>query len=225
MIDMAEDKWRDARDTLVLDGKVDESFWTCYTDARPLKDLRGGKKPKFPTTFRARWYNGNIYLAVVCQGEPGKKPIIGATQNRDPAIWDGEHLELLIETDKHSYYQIVVNPAGAEIDLDRGAAKNRWYDWSSQAEVAAHIGDGYWSVEMKLPITPSDEDPLHQIVGSKPFKANANAGNKAVNLPWYFNLFRNRQGSDDAETSAFSPISPEAKDFHDVLRFAELYTP
>jgi hypothetical protein len=224
MIDMAQDKWRDVRDTLVLDGKVDEPFWTCYTDSRPLKDARGGAKPKYETRFRARWYNGNIYLAVVCQGEPGKPPIVGTKQNRDPAIWDGEHLELLIETDKHSYYQLVVNPAGAETDLDRGAPKSAWSQWSSQAEVATHIGDGFWSAEIKLPITPSDEDPLHQIVGSKPFKSKSNAGSKSHDLPWYFNLFRNRQGTDDGETSAFSPLGPESKNFHDKLRFAELYT-
>lgn len=225
MIDMAQDKWRDTRDTLRLDGKVDEPFWTCYTDAKRLADLHGSdKKPKYPTTFRARWYNGHIYLAVVCQGEPGKLPIIGTKQNRDPAIWDGEHLELLIETDKHSYYQIVVNPAGARIDLDRGAGKGSWYNWSSQAEVAAHIGDGMWSVEIKLPVTSSDEDPLHQIIGSKPFKAKANAGSKGANLPWYFNVFRNRKGAEEQEISAFSPLSPESKNFHEKLRFAEFYT-
>lgn len=225
MIDMAQDKWRNVRHTLVLDGKVEEPFWTCYRDSRPLRTLRDAHKhPKFPTTFRARWYRGSIYFAVVCQGESGKQPIIGTTQNHDPAIWDGEHLELLVETDKHSYYQIVVNPAGARIDLDRGVAKDKWYEWSSQAEVAAHIGDGLWSVEIKLPITPSDEDPLHQIVGSKPFKAKARNAGKEANLPWYFNLFRNRKGSDDGEASAFSPISPQAKSFHERLRFAELYT-
>jgi hypothetical protein len=86
-------------------------------------------------------------------------PNVWVQITNDPAIWQGEHLELLIETDQHSYYQIVLNPAGARIDLDRGVAKSKWYDWSSQAEVATHIGDDYWSVEMKLPITKSDEDP------------------------------------------------------------------
>lgn len=224
MIDMATEKWRDARETLVMDGKVEELFWTCYGDARVLKDARGGPKPKFETKFRARWYNGHIYLGVVCQDEVGKQPVIGTKQNRDPAIWDGEHLELLIETDKHSYYQIVINPAGARIDLDRGVPKAAWLKWSSEAEVASHIGDGFWSVEIKLPITSSDEDPLHQIVGSMPYKAKERRVGIGANLPWHFNLFRNRKGSDDDETSAFSPIDPAAKNFHDRMRFAELFT-
>lgn len=224
MIDMSRDKWRDARDTLVMDGKVEEPFWTCYQDSRLLKEARGGPKPKHETHFRARWYDDHVYLAVVCQNEPGKQPIVGTKQSRDPAIWDGEHLELLIETDKHAYYQLVVNPAGAQIDMDRGVPKSAWLQWSSQAEVAAHIGDEFWSVEIKLPITSSDEDPLHQIVGSKPHKAKDRNAGKGANLPWHFNLFRNRQGTADGEKSAFSPLAPETKNFHERMRFAELFT-
>lgn len=66
--------------------------------------------------------------------------------------------KLLIESDKHSYYQIVVNPPGTIIDLDRAVKLSKAYDWSSQAEVAAHVGEDYWSVELRLPVTSSDED-------------------------------------------------------------------
>ncbi len=223
MIDMAQDKWRDVRDTLVLDGKVEEPFWSCFSDLRPLKKAFGKGSPKFGTQFRARWFNNHLCLAVICQGEPEKPPVIGSRQDRDPAIWEGEHLELLIETDKHSYYQIVVNPAGARIDLDRGAPKSAWQQWSSQAEVATHIGNGFWSVEMRLPVTSSDEDPLHQIIGERPYKSGANQGSKAISLPWFFNLFRNRKGSADDEKSAFSPLDADASNFHDKDRFAELF--
>lgn len=225
LIDMAKDKWRDARQTLVMDGKLDEAFWTGYSLRGTLKDVHTGKRPTYQTEFRARWWRDNLYFGIRCEGEPGKPPVIGTRQSGDPAIWDGDHLELLIETDKHSYYQVVVNPAGAIMDLDRGAAKTAWYDWSSQAEVAAHIGDGYWSVELRLPITASDEDPLHNVVGSRPFKAKSDdlATGKGTSLPWHFNLFRKRAGTEDVETTAFSPLGPDTKSFHDPMRFAELY--
>ena len=51
VIDMAKDKWRDARDTLKMDGKLDEPFWTAYNYPRRLRDLRTGKKPKLPDAF------------------------------------------------------------------------------------------------------------------------------------------------------------------------------
>ncbi|MDF1753182.1 MAG: DUF4838 domain-containing protein [Verrucomicrobiales bacterium] len=225
LIDMEKEKWSDARETLQLDGKIDEAFWTAYSLQGNLRDLQSGEKPKYPTKFRARWWNDNLYLAIHCEGEPGTRPVIGTDRNNDPAIWHGEHLELLIETDQHAYYQIVINPAGALVDLDRGVKKEKWHDWASQAEVATHIGDGFWSVEMRLPTTASDEDPLHNIVGHRPFrsKKEALASGKGTSLPWYFNLYRKRAGTEDTETTAFSPLGPEATSFHDTLKFGELY--
>ena len=133
----------------------------------------------------------------------------------------------MIETDKHSYYQIVVNPAGAVIDLDRGVPlrQGKAYGWSSQAEVAAHVDKDFWSVEIRLPVTASDEDPLHQIVGSRPFKSRGDAikSGKGSSLPWYFNLFRKREGSKAVETSSFSPLGENAESFHVPLRFGKMY--
>lgn len=227
VIDMAKDKWRDARDTLKMDGKLDEAFWTEYHHPRGLKDYRSNRKPKDPTRFMARWHKGNLYFGIRCDFSKDRPPIIATKRDHDPAIWQGEHLELLIETDKHSYYQIVVNPAGAIIDLDRAVTmrNGKAYDWSSQATVASHVGDDHWSVEIRLPVTPSDEDPLHQIIGSQPFESRQDdlASGKGRSMPWYFNLFRNRAGTDEAEKTAFSTLGADAKSFHVPLRFAKLY--
>ena len=99
------------------------------------------------------------------------------------------------------------------------------HEWSSQAEVAAHFGEGFWSVELRLPVPSSDEDPLHQMIGSRPFQAKrtALASGKGTSLPWYFNLFRKRSGTEDAETTAFSPLGPDAKSFHVPLMFSRIY--
>jgi hypothetical protein len=225
VIDMAKDKWRDSRDTLTLDGKLDEAFWTAYNYPRPLRDVATGQKPKHPTRFMARWWNDNLYFGIRCDFDQSEPPIIGSKQDRDPAIWQGEHLELLIETDKHSYYQIVVNPAGAIIDLDRAVKLTRAYEWSSQAEAAAYVGEDYWSVELRLPVTSTDEDPLHQMIGSRPFQAKQESldSGKGTSLPWYFNLYRKRSGTKDVETTAFSPLGPEAKSFHVPLKFSKIY--
>ena len=144
----------------------------------------------------------HLYFGIRCELPKGETLVIGSRENNDPAIWQGEHLELLIETDKHSYYQIVINPAGAMVNIDRGVSKANWYDWSAQAEVATHVGEDFWSVELKLPVTSSEEDPLHQIVGSRPFqsKPQALASGKGTSLPWYFNLYRKRAGADAVET-------------------------
>ncbi|MDB4459105.1 DUF4838 domain-containing protein [bacterium] len=225
VIDMGKDKWRDAQDTLKLDGKLDEAFWIAYHHPRPLSDVSSAKKPKLHTRFQARWMNGHLYFGIRCELPKGETPVIGSRENNDPTIWQGEHLELLIETDKHSYYQIAINPAGAMVNIDRGVSKSNWYDWSAQAEVATHLGEDFWSVELKLPVTSSEEDPLHQIVGSRPFQSKRAAleSGKGTSLPWYFNLYRKRAGADEAETTSFSPLGPDNKTFHVPLRFAKIY--
>jgi hypothetical protein len=224
---MGKDKWNKARDSLKMDGKLDEEFWTAYNYPRKLREFRTKGKPKNETLFMARWWNGSLYFGIRCEFDPDTPPVIGSKKNHDPAIWQGEHLELLIETDKNSYYQIVVNSAGAIIDLDRGVTlrQGRAYEWSSQAEVATHVGNDFWSVEIRLPVTSSDEDPLHQIIGNQPFeaKAKALATGKGASLPWYFNLFRKRSGTDEVETSSFSPLTENAKSFHTPLRFGKIY--
>lgn len=227
VVDMAKDKWRDARDTIKMDGKLDEPFWTAYHYPRGLTDYRTKKKPALGTRFMARWWNDSLYFGIHCELPEGESPLIGTEHNNDPAIWQGEHLELLIETDKHSYYQIVVNPAGALIELDRGVTLKggKAYEWSSQAQVATHVGDGFWSVELRLPVTPSDEDPLHQIIGNLPFQAKQKDldSGKGTSLLWYFNLLRKRAGTEDVETTAFSPLGPDSKSFHVPLKFAKIY--
>lgn len=220
-------QWRDVPDTLTLDGKIDEEFWTAYNHPRPLRQIHTKAKPKDQTRFMARWYQDSLIFAVRCEFDPKESPVVGSEKDHDPAIWQGEHLELLIETDRNSYYQIVVNPAGAIIDLDRSVTlqQGRAYEWSSQAEVAAHVGDDYWSVEIRLPVTASDEDPLHQIIGARPFEAKANdlQSGKGTSLPWHFNLFRKRSGTDEVETSSFSPLGKDLKTFHEPHQFGRIY--
>lgn len=210
-----------------MDGKLNEEFWTAYHYPRPLREFRTKAKPKDATHFMGRWWNDTLYFGIRCEFYPGEPPVFGSEKSHDPAIWQGEHLELLIETDKHSYYQIVVNPAGAVVDLDRGVTlkQGRAHEWSSQADVATHQGDDYWSVEIRLPVTKSEEDPLHQIIGNQPFESRAEtlATGKGSSLPWYFNLFRKRSGTDAVETTSFSPLGEDAESFHIPLRFGKLY--
>ena len=67
VIDMAKDNWRDARDTLTMDGKLDEAFWTAYYHPRPLKDFRSGSKAKQQTRFMARWWKDSLYFGIRCE--------------------------------------------------------------------------------------------------------------------------------------------------------------
>ena len=127
-------------------------------------------------------------------------------------MWLGDAVEILLQTDAHSYSQIAVNPAGALVDYDRGASKGAWDTWDSKAEVAARIAEDHWAVEIRLPVTDDGSDPLHQVVGRKPDES----------LPWHFNICRQRIREHGGELSAVSPTGGPG--FHDVMRFAHLHT-
>ena len=202
-----------APNKIVIDGKLDEEAWTnAFPSATVrLRELQTGRQPTFGTTVKSAWLGNDLYFAIRCDEPPGEKPNIGATKKDDGALWYGDAVEVLIETEARSYYQIAISPSGAIADLDRGAARDKWFTWNSNAEVATHLADDHWIIEMRLPITKDENDPLNQIIGRKPDKS----------LPWHINVCRQRIREDGSEYSAFSPTGTDG--FHEVLKFATFY--
>lgn len=198
---------------IVIDGKSDEAFWeNCNPGSiGSLREVQTGLPPAFDTTFKAGWYRNSLYFAVRCEESPGGKPNIATQREGDHALWSGDVVEFLIQTDSHSYYQIAVNPAGVVVDMDRGATGASRASWSAEAEVATHVGDGFWNVEIRIPVSSDDNDPLHEVVGRVP----------SASLPWYVNVCRQRVRDNGSEFSTFAPTSKDG--FHDVSQFAHLY--
>ena len=198
---------------IVIDGKLDDFAWENIPNASKgsLRELQTGRLPTYGTQFMAEWIGNDLYFAIRCEEAPGDALKITTEKDGDQAIWYGDCIEVEIGTDAHSYYQITVNPSGALVDLDRGASRSQWFNWSSKASISTVIADDHWIVEMKLPTTKDANDPLHQIVGSKPTQS----------LPWFFNVCRQRVRQNGKEMSAFSPTGTGG--FHDPMKFAHLY--
>ena len=201
------------RGKIVIDGKLDDEAWRKCPVASTgrMSELQTGRWPIYGTSIKTAWIGANLYFAIRCQDRPGEKPNIAATKNGDQALWYGDAIEILLDTDAHSYYQIAVSPSGALIDLDRGASRSNWFRWSSQAEVATRVADDHWTLEIRIPVTQDKNDPLHQVIGRKPTKS----------LPWHINICRQRIRQKGSEYSAFSPTA--AKHFHDKMKFAQFY--
>ena len=190
----------------------DDAWLNCPTAAMgQLRELQTGRQPVFGTTVKSAWIGNNLYFAIRCDEHPGEKLNIATTRNEDPATWYGDLVEILLETQSHSYYQIAVTPSGAIIDLDRGAERSAWFGWNSQAEVTTHVADDYWTVEIRIPVTQDENDPLHQVIGHKP----------TASLPWHFNVCRQRIRDNGAEHSAFSPTGTD--NYHVAMKFAHFY--
>ncbi len=203
----------EARGPIIVDGKLDDDAWTNGFPSATcrFRELQTGRQPIFGTTAQSAWIGNHLYFAIRCDEHPGEKPNIGTTKKDDSALWYGDCVEILLETDSRSYYQIAVSPSGAVADLDRSAARSAWFSWDSQAEVATHIAEDHWTVEMRIPVTPDENDPLHQVIGRKPTQS----------LPWYINVCRQRIREDAQEHSAFSPTG--ADNFHNAMKFAHFY--
>ncbi len=202
----------DAKD-IVIDGQLDDAYWqNCPIAATgKLRELQTGRQPVFGTSFKAGWQGNSVYFAIRCDERPGEKLNIAATRNGDQAIWYGDAVEIELATEMHSYYQIAVSPSGAIVDLDRGASKGQWFGWDSKAEAATDIADDHWSVEIRIPVTQDENDPLHQVIGRKPTQS----------LPWHINICRQRIREDGSEYSALSPTGKAA--FHEPMKFAHFY--
>jgi hypothetical protein len=203
----------EARGKIVIDGKLDDAAWVNCPAASTgrLRELQTGRQPTFGTTVKSAWIGNNVYFAIRCEEPPGEKPNIGTTKKDDSALWYGDAVEILIETESRSYYQIAISPSGAIADLDRSAPKGAWFSWDSQAEVATQIDDRGWTAEIRIPVTQDENDPLHQIIGHKP----------TLSLPWHINICRQRIRDNVTEASAFSPTGTDH--FHSVMKFAHFY--
>jgi tetratricopeptide (TPR) repeat protein len=202
-----------AKSKIVIDGKLDDAAWEkCpVASTGQLCELQTGRLPTFGTTVKTAWIGHNLYFAIRCDEHPGEKLNVSATRKDDSALWYGDAIEVLLETEAHSYYQIAVNPAGAVADLDRGASPNAWFNWDSQVEVATDVADDHWTVEMRIPVIEDANDPLHQVVGHHP----------STSLPWHVNVCRQRIRERGQEYSALSPTGTDG--FHVPLKFATFY--
>ncbi|MDB5337972.1 MAG: hypothetical protein JWN70_3591, partial [Planctomycetaceae bacterium] len=203
----------EATSKIVIDGKLDDDAWVNCPVASTvrLSELQTGRQPVYGTTVKSAWIGNELYFAIRCDENPGEKLNIAAKKNDDSALWYGDAVELLLETESRSYYQIAINPAGAVADLDRSAPREAWFSWDSQAEVATHVADDHWTIEIRIPVIQDENDPLHQVIGRKPNPS----------LPWHINVCRQRIRENAQEYSAFSPTG--ADNFHDIMKFAYFY--
>lgn len=197
---------------ITVDGKLDEEIWQIGP-AIHLREIQTGRNPHIRTWFRPAWKNNNLYFAIYCQ-EPDMQSLdSGTNRNEDTSIWDGgDTVEILLETQNHSYYQIAINPAGSIMDADR---KNGFETtWNSDAKVAIHKDKDFWSIEVCIPVADEMQEenlPLQLVSGRRP----------TLNEPWYFNIGRIRKRESETEISMYSPTGKPA--FHVVDKFGILF--
>ncbi len=198
---------------ITLDGRLDEPLWKKMSGYQTgeLVDCATGKATKTKTRFSVFWSDNALYFGIRCDDRDMGNLQNAGVKNDDPHILDGDHVQLLLETQSHAFYQLAANPAGLVLDVDHGDDARP--AWSSEAKVATFTGDGFWSVEIRLPVGGDLQgvvDPLSGVSGRKPSAA----------YPWYFNVGRQRVREGEIQRFALSPTAKP--DFLDPAKFARL---
>ncbi len=196
---------------LAIDGRLDDSFWQNAPEFR-LGNVVDGGPADVPATVRLAWLaNDSLVIGIRCE-EPDMAGLRDpATARNDMAIWNGDMVEIFLETPVHSYYQIAVSPSGTLLDLNRPGRINT--GWSAEATVATHRGKDYWSVEIVIPAAGASAEELYPDEGISGDRPTATS-------PWYFNIGRQRVREGESTLTTLAPTG--RKHFHEPFRFGTL---
>ncbi len=193
-----------------MDGRLDEAFWN-EAPVQALAELKTGGPVSQKTAFQVALTDRALYFGIRCEDDDMANLRVQATKHEDNLIFDGDSVELLLETPTHSYYQIAFDPAGHRIDLDRQDGLHS--TWSGEVEVVTARDDAGWTAEVRVPLFGSTQAELNPELGVSGDPPSREA-------PWYFNVGRVRKRGTSMEASAFSPTLTTG--FHEVLKFGKL---
>jgi Domain of unknown function (DUF4838)/Carbohydrate family 9 binding domain-like len=198
---------------ITIDGNLDERNWKRIKRVNQLVNTVYKKqKPKIMTSFKTLMTKSNLYIAVICETEAGEKTKSSKKKKDDPEIWKGEYVDILIETDKHAYYQISISPNGEIADLKING-KKQYFRWDSLAEYAIKKNKNQWILEIKIPFITNNDDPNHKLDGRYPH------GDRA---PWYINIARQRIKDNKRLLCSITCTGKDS--FHVIENFAPLFT-
>jgi hypothetical protein len=144
-----------------VDGRVGDAEWRHGAMASGVHQLAARHFVAIPSKRDTRLYAGYthdaFYLAAWCH-DPRPDSLVVKTHGRDDTShlswYAQDQIELFFDTDLdlHDYFQAVVSSNGSFYDAwhPRPSSRSGEPAWNSDAAVAAHVGDDYWSVEVRV---------------------------------------------------------------------------
>lgn len=142
----------------VIDGKLDDACWKKAQAVTNFLSIDSDRLASYQTIGYICYDDSHIYIAMKCllpkgvrpaveEGSPLKKP-------HDKYCFGDDIVEIMIDPGRTliDYYQLVVSAYGSTFDaLRRYGGAQVDVNWNGDWLSAAHIGDGYWSMEMAVP--------------------------------------------------------------------------
>jgi len=140
----------------VADGKLNDPAWNDAASFSPFL-IAGTETPigdSYQTEVKAIYRGGSLFFAIRCFDPMAPKLISKATEHDGP-VWSDDAIELFINPEDKTYYQLILSHSGVRADLSypapSGKEKIAWNaspDWKA----ATSTGKGYWNAEIEAPM-------------------------------------------------------------------------
>lgn len=140
---------------IAVDGVLSEADWQAGEWSSGFTVLDRPDAPAaHQTDFKVLYDDANVYVGVRAE-EPEVGKLRATVAERDGKVYSDDCVEVMIDPtgERVEYYHFVVNPLGTLYDAQlRQAGSVRTAEWSCDAEAAAHVGEGEWTVELRVPV-------------------------------------------------------------------------
>ncbi len=178
-----------------IDGDLKKPFWQADNTWYPMRDLVSGEavseQKSTQVAFRMTPDKSALIIGVNCREPAMDKIVVKGTRNDDFDIFNGDVIEVYLETPQRSFFKIAVNPDGIIWDesqdvtiISRDTTPTLW---NPGTQVAIQKEKDGWNAEILI---PTDD------FGVKgPDKTN----------PWGINVCRARFAEDGIPCYALSP--------------------
>lgn len=138
---------------IVVDGVLDEPFWTNCPVATGFVDTRSKQPAPLQTTIRVAYTTTHIYVGVECFDDD--TAALRATERREDRSFTGDDwVEIHFDPNNshRSKYAFFTNPLGTKADANEGPSGQFNYGWTVEWECEARIETNRWCFEMKIPL-------------------------------------------------------------------------
>ena len=190
---------------ICIDGKLDEAAWENAKEFTGFRKTvsQGGEPAQMETYVKILQDTDCVYFGFKCIEEDVAHVMVA---NRERRVWDGDRIELFISPSgsTYDYYQFIAQFGGRTYSMyyaEGGQIKPDPYapDW----EVKTYAGEGFWSVEMKIPLTA--------------FYMNDNA---SMSDTWLMNVIRGRMKAGErlCENSSVCALDSKFVEFDKFLK-------
>ena len=175
-----------------VDGVLQPGEWDSAARIDGFFGAQDGKPAARPTTVLLGHDAANLFLAVLCGGQPKPQAVQRA---HDGPVWEDDAVEVFLQPGgAGGYYHLAVNAAGSRYDACCAPGIDK--SWNAPWQAAARTAEAGWTVEMAIPFAS-----LH----ARPEGA------------WRLNF-----GREEADTGSATCWSPTFDGFHTPGRFGEV---